>query len=166
MPKTKSPKSPSANALAIKSCYGACQKTFEEMQIAQVMNVKEVAKKHFVKILKIGGAEVLQAIIRKDILTAIQQINVILKKKEALQIIRELIKEYTNIYEYNTKYIDELIQCFNINCDENGKLFIKECINVCINISNVLQDKQIKNEFTKIQSITLKHAKKAYAKIL
>ena len=80
--------------------------------------------------------------------------------------IKKLIKEYTNIYEYNTKYIDELIQCFNINCDNNGKLFIKECINMCMNISNVLQDKQIKNEFTKIQRITLKHAKEAYAKIL
>ena len=147
-------------------CMIACQETAKTVQKKQLDILKTIVMKHTPAFKKIGGFELIAAVITNDSLEIMKVTNSLLEKREMRQLLLLMLKDLTAVYKENLEHVNALIDCYVRNCTPQAHEFIRESMRLAVNMVNIINDTKIRAEVDKMRLMMKENLEHAVQKLV
>lgn len=134
-------------------CMIACQDTVRTIRKHNLEAMKDISLKHAPAFQKLGGYELVKAVITKDSLRAMKLMNSLLEKEGTKKLLLLMLKDMAKVYKANAKNINTIIDCYMKRCSPEAREFTRESVRLLVNMITIMGDEKVRAEMDKIRQI-------------
>lgn len=145
----------------VAQCLHACKATIASVQQQHIDAMKQIPLKYFGQLTKMGLSDVLKAVSKKDALGALKAVNVILEDPKMVDVLCNMIQDFTAHYQKHAHTIDDIIQCYLNHCDKEAIAFLHETIRMSLNMMRLAANPKVKKSVSVLQGLMNKNIARA-----
>jgi hypothetical protein len=149
----------------VQGCIVACEKTWHEMDMKNMIEIRAIieaiTKKHKKALKAAGLNSLVLAYAINNYGAFLEELSEMLSKPVAIDVIRDITHELAAVYKDNRINIDAIVKCYLANCNAAGIAFIRHVFACSVALMQIFGDETIKKNMTILHKLAVENGLQA-----